>query len=810
MMPVFSPTSSIPADGGARLPCSLREELALAPFTPGDISVGVENELQAAVQGTQEDVDLVRSIRESTYFQNLVKRGLRGDLPRSRSRELLEFLNANREQVWENSWVRLPRRLLSPLAASTFDHDLLADKGRPAGPCRGDCDRFQFFLHGEPWLRVPVSYLLRLALADVLGSSPGISPDIARLGRRLLDNFVSDNTSPEILSFYVSTDHNGLSAGQATARETARRFLLLQLLVQYANERLGLKQHGQTCLLYAAPCPPQRQKQLNELVSDAMYRELFMNPCLAGWDRGEDKFRYMELCHSTLSRSQLHTLAMLREAGIIANNLVVLPNTSNTSLANNGTHISLGSPRLNQLAREGGLPPSREKWLGDLVIKIVEHFLPLFVGTVSAAPQRIAFEDFHSERLLAFLPHELDYTHLRMLWRWWKKKADIKRFGHVFTPYGPPAMDRWLGRMLGLRGDYVPDLRLLDYLVALLGTEDSPALDGRPGNHQRLKRDLAAMGIFDPSMAIYLPYRQREYGKTGYCGFEGRLYSQFPSLLDDMPRAVHLQQAITALAWHWAVRGTITHADIPDDPSSESERRQFLFATAIGIPTLYIRSQSGNRLMQRIVARIPECRHSRRYRGYTRVPNQAYQRASLELLRKEGAWLLEDPHLRESCLWLADALDAGRRPAEETLTAGILGRGGDPLRLEAGEFNQAAEGWYRNTLRQRYLREGLAVLRLDALTLEREADQGTRRRLAELTGGISAGSFVARLGRQALTERLDPEQARRLILLGLLVLERETKQYDHIAETTAAVLSLHPDATPSPLAAPLIHGDPVA
>jgi len=764
---------------------TLRDELSQTPFIPGDLSVGVENELQAAVQGKQDDVDLVRSIKESSYFQNLIKRGLRGDLPQTRSRELREFLDANREQVWENSWVRLPRRLLSPLAASTFDHDLLADKSRPNGPCRGDCDRFQFFLRGEPWLRIPVSYLLRLSLADVLGTSPEAPPEVMALGRQLLDHFVSDNTSPEILSFRVTTDSGELSAGQAAARETARRFLLLQLLVQYANTQLGLARHGQHCLLYAAPCPPGRQQQLNELLSDAMYRELFMNPCLAGWDRGEEKHRYMELCHSTLSRSQLHTLAMLKEAGIVANNLVVLPNTSNTSLANNGTHISIGSLELSRLARDGALAPGREKRLGDLVIKIVEHFLPLFVGTMSAAPRRIAFEDFHPERLLAFLPHELDYTHLRMLWRWWKKKARINRFGHVFTPYGPTTLDRWLGRILCLRGDFVPDQRLLDYLVALLGTEQSPALDGRPGNHQRLKRDLAAMGIFDPSMAIYLPYRQREFALTGFCGFEGRFYSQFPSLLDDMPRAVHLQQAITALAWHWAASGAITHGDIPDDPSTESERRQFLFATAIGIPTLYIRTTSSNRFIQRLVTSIPERRHSRRYRGYTRVPNHAYQQACLRLLRQDGAWLLEAPPLREACEWLEQALESGRRPAAEELTRGILGQGSDPLRVEASEFNQEAERWYRESLRQRHLREGLAVLRLDAMQLEREADLGARRRLAELTGGIGAGCYVAHQGRLAQTEQLEPDHARRLILLGLLALRREIRQQQHAEEKPA-------------------------
>ena len=55
-----------------------------------------------------------------------------------------------------------------------------------------------------------------------------------------------------------------------------------------------------------------------------------------------------------------------------------------------------------------------EKRLGDLAIKIYEHFLPLFVGTYSAAPYRIGFTQFHPERLLSFLPHELDFTHLRL------------------------------------------------------------------------------------------------------------------------------------------------------------------------------------------------------------------------------------------------------------------------------------------------------------------------------------------------------------------------------------------------------------
>jgi len=63
-----------------------------------------------------------------------------------------------------------------------------------------------------------------------------------------------------------------------------------------------------------------------------------MSPCLSGWNRGEEKHRYMSLCHQPLSRSQLNAIGKLKDSGIITNNLVVLPNTSNTCLANNGTH----------------------------------------------------------------------------------------------------------------------------------------------------------------------------------------------------------------------------------------------------------------------------------------------------------------------------------------------------------------------------------------------------------------------------------------------------------------------------------------
>ncbi|HRC43777.1 MAG TPA: hypothetical protein PLT27_06990, partial [Nitrospira sp.] len=62
----------------------------------------------------------------------------------------------------------------------------------------------------------------------------------------------------------------------------------------------------------------------------------------------------MGLCHEVLSRSQLNAVVRLKDAGIITRNLVVLPSTSNISLANNGTHLSLGSRVLTQALQSGG------------------------------------------------------------------------------------------------------------------------------------------------------------------------------------------------------------------------------------------------------------------------------------------------------------------------------------------------------------------------------------------------------------------------------------------------------------------------
>jgi hypothetical protein len=768
------------------------------PFARDDATAGVENELQAVVVGNAADVDLPNVIRESNYYANCVARYAARTTGRQSVRELQRYLEQNADGVWENSWVRFPMRALSRSARDVLDVDLLADKADPGQGRRADVHRF-FCRHGEEeWLRVPISYLLKLSLADLLGSPLAASSVVQEAGRRLLQHFSNDNTSPEIQSFHVIPLRGAAGMGRAVARETAKRFLLAQLLTAYANLAFELSAHGQRAMVYFAPHPPVRQRALNDCVTDAFYRELFMSPCLSGWDRGEAKQQYMHLCHQVLSRSQLNAVAKLREAGIIANNLIVLPNTSNISLANNGTHVSLGSRRLSA-ALGGGVPgftAAHEKSLGDLAVKCVEHFLPLFVGTYSAAPYRLAFSDFHPERVLGFLPHELDDTHLRMLWRRWRKKAHLRVLGRPLTPFGPRWLDGALAAVFRLRGDVVTDFRLLDYLVALMSTDRSPGLDGRPANWDRLKQDLADLGVFDTRMAMYLPYRLREHDRAGFSGFEGRHYSQFVSFTEDLGRAVEIQLLVTALAFKLMAQGRLDHADIPDDPTVESERRQVFFGAAIGLPAFFVHTETRNRFLQGVLERTKRVRASRRQAGFLRVRTREYQRALLRVLRTDAADLAEALGVESALDDLALRLeDPDARSVAARLNGGILAPRGarTPLRLGASEFNLAAEAYYRDGLRRRHLEEALQLLADDVRTLDRRATGSLGAALRSVAGERGASPLVAAARADVLQERASLEDIRRVALLVVLSIHHDAQEAESQIHEPA---SMAPGASP--------------
>lgn len=768
---------------------------AALPFSTGDTTAGVENELQAVVFGDQHTVDLPQIIRHSNYFKNITTKARTGDTSPTLLHDLEKLLDNNSQGIWENSWVRFPMDRLKPFAREVFERDLLADKCQGGGPLRGDADLFFHSKGSDTYLRLPISYLLKLAVADAIGA-PETHALIRASGERVMTCYLNDNTSPETHSFYLSADNRKRTAGAAATDETLLRYLFSHLLVQHANRQFGLMDSGQKAAIYFAPHPHVRQKELNQLISDAFYRELFMSPCLSGWDCGEEKHRYMALCHLVLSRSQLNAVTKLKENGIITRNLVVLPSMSNISLANNGTHLSIGSRKLSRLTAENastpgganGLSPLDEKYYGDLAIKIIEHFLPLFVGTYSAAPYRLDFTDFHPEKVLGFLPHELEDTHLRMIWRRWKKKAALKCLGQPITPFGPHWLDRSIGKLLHLKGDFVHDFRLIDYLVAVQSTEQSPALDGRLGNERRLKRDLAALGVFDERMPLYSLYRLRRHSEIGFNGFEGRYYSLFYNLRTDMTHAANLQVLISALAYKYILTGRITHRHIPDLPMVESERRQVFFGAAIGIPTFFVHQRTPNKLMRAILKQTDKTRNSQRYSGFIRTYNREYQLALLKLLRRDARDLIEMLGVEDTLVDLENRLTRPRTfAASHRLTDEILSEAGarNPLDLPANTFNQAAEAYYRGNLKRRQLGSAIDILEvaighLDNWEIWRKGYYNHA--LMTLLEGQSATDFVKRVREDLLDEALPSATIARLLHLMLLLFHLKNQSAETACE----------------------------
>src|SRR5271169_1266239 len=181
------------------------------PFAAFDATAGSEDELQAVVAGRPSDCDLPLSIRESRFFRNIARRRASGEAPRRTLLELEAFLNDSRG-VWENSWIRLPQSRLSAHALQVFQTDLKVARNGSISE-RSDAGRFRFTQNGEPWLRIPVSYAMKLALADLAGTQPHMPETIRAEASRLMRHLLSDNSSPETTSFHIVKADSKYSLG---------------------------------------------------------------------------------------------------------------------------------------------------------------------------------------------------------------------------------------------------------------------------------------------------------------------------------------------------------------------------------------------------------------------------------------------------------------------------------------------------------------------------------------------------------------------------------------------------------------------
>jgi hypothetical protein len=118
------------------------QDIARLPFLGADATGGAEAELQASVQGSRATVELPLAVSGSDFLANILRRAAVGDTAPRQVHALERFLGANSDQVWDNSWVRFPRRLLGSSAAEVFVGDLRADKSDASNRMRGDADKF--------------------------------------------------------------------------------------------------------------------------------------------------------------------------------------------------------------------------------------------------------------------------------------------------------------------------------------------------------------------------------------------------------------------------------------------------------------------------------------------------------------------------------------------------------------------------------------------------------------------------------------------------------------------------------------------
>jgi hypothetical protein len=298
-----------------------------------------------------------------------------------------------------------------------------------------------------------------------------------------------------------------------------------------------------------------------------------------------------------------------------------------------------------------------------------------------------------------------------------------------------------------------------------------------PGNIQRLSAQLDELGILDRQMSFYMPLRLREHDRHGYAGFEARYYSLFPTYGGDMAAAVNLQQFLLALSYQLALRGEITHLQIPDDPSSESERRQPFFFSAAGLPAFYVQKDSRNQLLRDILRYCKKSRLSRRHPGYVRISIRDYRRAALAFARKAGAELIEVMGMQPVLDDLAARCEERALEAGERMTADIIGNPGKhALDFQARDFNRMAETYYRDTLRQRNLREALAYLRDDVAAREKAASEDWRQLLRYGVRVQDVTRFLHDVERRVPGDDLSQQETAALLNLLLALLAEDCRE----------------------------------
>jgi hypothetical protein len=290
-------------------------------------------------------------------------------------------------------------------------------------------------------------------------------------------------------------------------------------------------------------------------------------------------------------------------------------------------------------------------------------------------------------------------------------------------------------------------------------------------------------------MSLYLFDKLREYDNMGFSGFEGRHYSLFDSFMPDMGQAVNLQNLIYLLAFKYIATGQVGHENIPDDPFIESERRQIIFGSAIGIPTFFVHRSTGNTFLKRIIEKTQKVRSSHRYSGYNRIYNIEYRRALLDIIRDDAADIIEMLGMRESIRDLEDRInDPDNFAASGKLTRGILNQvnAKSPMNLPADTFNLAAEKFYRTVLRKQHIRESFDILCEDIIKLDQTVSSVShemRNLLHSILQENNPASFMETAQSEVIRGKAEPQTLEKLVYLILAYIYYKNNLYSKFQES---------------------------
>jgi hypothetical protein len=200
------------------------------------------------------------------------------------------------------------------------------------------------------------------------------------------------------------------------------------------------------------------------------------------------------------------------------------------------------------------------------------------------------------------------------------------------------------------------------------------------------------------------------------------------------------------------------------------------------LPTFFVKRNTGNSFLRKVLEKTQGTRPSKRYQGYVRVPLDKFRIALLELVKEEAADLIEMFGMEDVLKDLSERLSiSSGHSASSRLTKGILEEIGtsNPLKVDAKHFNKSAESYYRNSLRIKHIEEAINLLEDDCVELDRVAAEGDslfRSAVASLPGGNGARNFLTAIKSDLLLEKLDSGTVRQLINLMLLSIRHDSEE----------------------------------